>query len=1155
MIAVAVACFGNSASAQTSIEENDIVRSALDEMFEDLDKSRVPTGYLLDYAVDLVELSDYDGTELTDSNYVDRALLADILRSVRSASVTASASAAIPAGATDMSDPLVTLSSTDVSVAAFKYNYIVANALTDGLIEYDEASGKASDSWKGGVWQNPYGESHLLAFAPMSAVMRSQNVKFNFPSNLFYKNETLSGLYFDAGDGGGYREISAGSTISASYPGNGKKELKLKAVTGSGEVLEAHSAIYVAYESMVTGWGTGDGALEPSFVDEYDETWNGITVSAQMTCYMRDGATLRRPFIVAEGFEPLELEMLLDTSVTKLGKITHADIAKSFYNYGISLSDNYDFVYIDWYNSTEDIRANAALFIKLIKEVNRMKAEAGSTEKNVVMGQSMGGLVARYALRTMERNSEEHETTMFVSHDAPHLGANVPLGALYFVHQLMCMSRGYTTAGDLFSGGQMSAVQSVVSDLVNSMAVRQMLVNYVDHSGNIDNSVHRDWQSELNFMGFPQGDDGEDIQNLAIVNGRAYDISKTLAYDEHFFYLDGYAKSSTFTDILAPFAMILANCLTAFSLDFLADFLNLSFATNAFSFWGPSRLNAHAEINPLSSSGVGQKMSELNVSYTKTFFWLLPKTYNLFSATKNVPYSADYYYDDFPGSTYSLTQIIHENVDPTYALDATEPYEFTHYGSNLLGECSYDLGIANKFMFIPVASALAIKADMSASGYMRDYYTNPPEPWKETYFDTYYLYSEGTGHIFYDRDMFGWIADCLEGDISGPEYVGKDEVQYSLTGSDKHVTWSTSNGAVATIDQSGKLTLQGKGTVKVIAEYASPGSLYRKTKEVVVDYKPKMAITYEYIPGTGIRFTANCVNPDEKLRLDKAVAEGYLRYEWSLLHADGDLELFRDTTAIYDYMPGEDEFLTVGLKLVDQDENNCEPLTVTLNFQTPVVFNYSYVIVNSDREVYFIKPDNTYDKGYPSEPFTVSFRGPQFEAGSGAGGSVNPSGDPYDLYMKGDDCYISYPTLEGLEYMEGTKYGAAPDCRWTFPFFDSQIFLKEVENAGKEDVSVVGVGGFSDTGDNAGVRIIGREINIGDYKGGGKVLRMESHVFDELTICNSSKEVIQKMPFTVMYKDEFPESYEWHPITIGGGGGIGGYDDIDDNPGFDMDMP
>ena len=411
---VLVSSLYNGTSAQTSIEENDIVRSALDEMFEDLDKSRVPTGYLLDYAVDLVELSDYDGTELTDSNYVDRALLADILRSVRSASVTASSSVVIPSWATDMSDPLVAWSSTDVSVAAFKYNYIVANALTDGLIEYDEASGKASDSWKGGVWQNPYGESRLLAFAPMSAVMRSQNVEFNFPSNLFYKNETLSELYFDAGDGGGYREISAGSAVSASYPDNGKKELRLKAVTGSGEVLEAHSAIYVAYESMVTGWGTGDG-IKNDYIDEH-ETWNGITVSARMTYYMRDGVSLKKPFIVVEGFEPLELMEMMYDNVDEFGC---SRFSNGFYKY--PLGEQYDLVYIDWYNSTEDIRANAALFIKLIKEVNRMKAEAGSTEKNVVMGQSMGGLVARYALRTMERNSEEHETTMFVSHDAPHL--------------------------------------------------------------------------------------------------------------------------------------------------------------------------------------------------------------------------------------------------------------------------------------------------------------------------------------------------------------------------------------------------------------------------------------------------------------------------------------------------------------------------------------------------------------------------------------------------------------------------------------------------------------------------------------------------------------------------------------------------------------
>lgn len=54
-------------SAQTTIEDNSVVRSALDNMFETLDKSRVPTGLLQDYAVDLVGLENYNGTILADA--------------------------------------------------------------------------------------------------------------------------------------------------------------------------------------------------------------------------------------------------------------------------------------------------------------------------------------------------------------------------------------------------------------------------------------------------------------------------------------------------------------------------------------------------------------------------------------------------------------------------------------------------------------------------------------------------------------------------------------------------------------------------------------------------------------------------------------------------------------------------------------------------------------------------------------------------------------------------------------------------------------------------------------------------------------------------------------------------------------------------------
>ncbi len=46
----------------------------------------------------------------------------------------------------------------------------------------------------------------------------------------------------------------------------------------------------------------------------------------------------------------------------------------------------------------------------------------------------MGGVIARYALRKMEDAGMEHQVSLYISHDSPHLGANVPLGALYALY-------------------------------------------------------------------------------------------------------------------------------------------------------------------------------------------------------------------------------------------------------------------------------------------------------------------------------------------------------------------------------------------------------------------------------------------------------------------------------------------------------------------------------------------------------------------------------------------------------------------------------------------------------------------------------------------------------------------------------------------------
>ena len=87
--------------------------------------------------------------------------------------------------------------------------------------------------------------------------------------------------------------------------------------------------------------------------------------------------------------------------------------------------------YVDWDYSEEYIQANANTLIKVIQWVNAQKDNQENIATNVILGQSMGGVIARYALRKMEDAGMEHQVSLYISHDSPHLGANVPLGALY----------------------------------------------------------------------------------------------------------------------------------------------------------------------------------------------------------------------------------------------------------------------------------------------------------------------------------------------------------------------------------------------------------------------------------------------------------------------------------------------------------------------------------------------------------------------------------------------------------------------------------------------------------------------------------------------------------------------------------------------------
>ncbi|MFB1019149.1 MAG: hypothetical protein QMC37_02790, partial [Flavobacteriales bacterium] len=94
-------------------------------------------------------------------------------------------------------------------------------------------------------------------------------------------------------------------------------------------------------------------------------------------------------------------------------------------------------MFVDFQNGTQSIERKSGLVQKTIELCNTHKTGDKSL---VVVGASMGGVVARHALCSMEQNSEEHCTRLYVSIDSPHRGANISQGLFGLVSLLTGVS-------------------------------------------------------------------------------------------------------------------------------------------------------------------------------------------------------------------------------------------------------------------------------------------------------------------------------------------------------------------------------------------------------------------------------------------------------------------------------------------------------------------------------------------------------------------------------------------------------------------------------------------------------------------------------------------------------------------------------------------
>ena len=264
-------------------------------------------------------------------------------------------------------------------------------------------------------------------------------------------------VYLDFGNGQGYQQASWNAPLAVQYSSAGTYRVKVK-ISYAGTTAVGPATYESQFDLQVlattspsqsqaakgptpqgangtNGWVYPQGALTVTFGPTAAHSGGKVTI-------VYGGLSRRqitKPLIVAEGYDPSTIAPSLQSNYNVKNFLNYLllgynglNVRDEFGadNYSSSTSAAYDLIFIDYNNGTDDIRRNAALFEDVVRYVNQQKqGGTASGQQNVVLGISMGGLVARYGLAEMEKAQPgSTNTRLLITHDSPHRGANTPLG-------------------------------------------------------------------------------------------------------------------------------------------------------------------------------------------------------------------------------------------------------------------------------------------------------------------------------------------------------------------------------------------------------------------------------------------------------------------------------------------------------------------------------------------------------------------------------------------------------------------------------------------------------------------------------------------------------------------------------------------------------
>jgi len=451
----------------------------LQYIMQPLDKNQVPTGFLEEYGCPILPMGTFNGV-LTDSNRIDRYLWRTLYFQLQTAWCKTGTNPMPAITTVNTTIKQNTSSSLPVPVPLLigQYDNVKSNAFSSNLLSYNSSTRKVYDV--AGRPQSPYITQKLFAACAEKKETKTGSETFIIKSNLIWNNtgKTITQLQINFANGQGFQTITIGTPISVSYSDTGYKRWTIKATLSDNSILQCYNDYYVFKASGAAARYQADQTVVPVWgtINAVGGVHSGATIRVNFSNRSRTN-TLRKPLIVVEGYDVSMIAPNLQPNYDIVDFIEAINEPRTSYDLNNQLDDiaGYDLVFVDFNDGADDIVRNAAVVREVINRVNANKVLDGRfgniRQQNVVMGLSMGGLCARYALADMTKNfpGMPTEARLLITHDSPHRGANVPLGLQYLLRMV--------GGAQLFGSGILDVFPNYneAIGLLNAPATQQLL--------------------------------------------------------------------------------------------------------------------------------------------------------------------------------------------------------------------------------------------------------------------------------------------------------------------------------------------------------------------------------------------------------------------------------------------------------------------------------------------------------------------------------------------------------------------------------------------------------------------------------------------------------------------------------------------------------